>query len=522
MKKTNCITRCILAILVCLFTWHQLEAKNTSTVSINVKNESLQKVLKEIERQSDYRFSYKQSDLKNAATITVSLKNVAVKTALDRILQNSGLTYEIISTKSIVIVPRRDRDKDIAEASYFPNQDIDASHSKTVSGTVLDKDGEPVIGASVQCDNDKKIGTTTDANGKYSFKVPNNTKRLHISYIGMIPQTVKAVDNESVTLAEAANKLDEVVVVGFGTQKKINLTGSVSQVTSEALESRPIQNVSQALQGLVPGMNFSVGADGGMLNNTPSVSIRGAGTIGTGSTASPLVLIDGVEGNMNSLNPDDIDNISVLKDAAASSIYGSRAPFGVILITTKQGKKGKPSINYSNNFRFNSPINQPEFMDAYSFVNYFNAAKTNAGQTAQFNQDMIDRIVAYNNGEMGFYVPIVTATGKWDANYGNITTDWYKVHYKDRALSQTHNISLSGATDRVNYYLSGSFMGQEGLLKYADDSYYRYNITGKITVNVNSILKVAYSNKWINTDYNAPPTLAAFFSITSCVPGPHA
>lgn len=165
------------------------------------------------------------------------------------------------------------------------------------------------------------------------------------------------------------------MVVGFGSQKKVNLTGAVTSVTSEQLSSRPVSNVSQALQGLVPGMNFSYGGDGGRLDQNMSVNIRGVGTIDngseSGSNASPLILIDGMASDMNALNPQDIESISILKDASASSIYGSRAAFGVVLITTKRGKAGKVSINYNNNFRWSQAINMPEVADAYSYATYF-------------------------------------------------------------------------------------------------------------------------------------------------------
>lgn len=148
-------------------------------------------------------------------------------------------------------------------------------------------------------------------------------------------------------------------------------------------------------------MTFGVDAKGGQLNNTPSVSIRGAGTIGKGSTGSPLILIDGVEGNMNLLNPLDIESISVLKDASASSIYGSRAPFGVILITTKQGKTGKPVVSYNTNIRFNSPLTDYDMMDSYRFMHYYNDARTNGGQAAYFSDEQIANVLAYQRGEVG-------------------------------------------------------------------------------------------------------------------------
>lgn len=203
----------------------------------------------------------------------------------------------------------------------------------------------------------------------------------------------------SVTLKEDSQQLDEVVVVGYGSQKKVNVTGSVSMVDSKVIESRPVQNVSQALQGVVPGLNMSVGNSGGALDSSLSINIRGAGTIGEGSSGSPLVLIDGIEGDMNTVNPNDIENISVLKDAASSSIYGARASFGVIMITTKSGKSGKTRVNYSGNVRFSDAIQIPEMVDSYTFAQYFNRANTNDGGGLVFDEAALERIKNYQTGK---------------------------------------------------------------------------------------------------------------------------
>lgn len=219
---------------------------------------------------------------------------------------------------------------------------VTQQNERTIKGVVKDASGETVIGANVSVIG-TTIGTVTDVEGNFSLKVPAGAT-LKISFIGYKDYNVKITDQQSldIILQDDSQALDEVVVVGFGTQKKVNLTGSVAVVDSKKLQSRPVATVTEAMQGLVPGMNFSYGGTGGAeINQNMKINIRGTGTIGTGSNASPLVLIDGMEGDMNVLNPNDIETISILKDAAASSIYGSRAPFGVILITTKKGRPGK-------------------------------------------------------------------------------------------------------------------------------------------------------------------------------------
>src|SRR5690606_26870184 len=173
--------------------------------------------------------------------------------------------------------------------------------------------------------------------------------------------------------------LDEVVVVGFGTQKKVNLTGAVGTISAKELEARPVQNVSQMLQGVLPGLNVSTQGVGGSLNAGRSVNVRGTGTISGSSSGNPLVLIDGTAGSLDALNPQDIESISVLKDAASAAVYGSRAPFGVILVTTKKGTAGQTKINYNNNFRWNSPVLLADMMNSYEFANYWNDADYNGG-----------------------------------------------------------------------------------------------------------------------------------------------
>lgn len=234
-------------------------------------------------------------------------------------------------------------------------QETNQSKDGQCTGTIIDPTGEPVIGATVTVKG-KQGGTITDFDGKFALSDVNRGATICISYIGFEPVEMVWKGGEiNLTMKEDSKTLNEVVVVGFGTQKKVNLTGAVSTVDSKTLGARPVNSVVDALQGAVAGMNFSTPSSGGTLNSTKSFNIRGTGTIGAGSSVSPLVLIDGMEGDMNALNPQDIENISVLKDASASSIYGSRAAGGVILITTKSGKKGKTSINYNNSFRFDSP-----------------------------------------------------------------------------------------------------------------------------------------------------------------------
>ena len=239
------------------------------------------------------------------------------------------------------------------------------------------------------------------------------------------------------------------------------------------------------------------------------MSIRGTGTIGDGSDASPLVLIDGMEGDINSINPQDIENISILKDAAAASIYGSRAPFGVILVTTKSGKSGKTTINYNNNFRWGQPVRIPKQMDSYTFATFYNDANINSGAGAYFNAEHLQRIKDYQDGKITDGVLADANNKYWLDGYagGNANTDWYDVIYREWTSSQEHNLSFSGGNDKVNYYISGNFMDQKGLMEFNQDTYKRYTGTGKINAQLTDWAKVNYTSRFTREDFHRPAYL---------------
>ena len=313
-----------------------------------------------------------------------------------------------------------------------------------VSGVVKDSMGEPVIGASV-VEKGTSNGIITDINGNFSLSVTSGAT-LAISYIGYKTQEVQAITGKviDVTLKDDTEMLEEVVVVGFGTQKKVNLTGSVGIATAKELESRPVSSATQALQGLVPGLKITTSS--GALDQNMDISVRGTGTIGS-SSGSPLILIDGMEGDINTVNPQDIENISVLKDAAASSIYGSRAPFGGILITTKKGKAGKATINYNNSFRIASPIGLPESMDSYTFAVFMNESLKNSGKAARFSNETMQKMLDYQSGKLTAGMdpsPSNPAAWNdvWQYAYGN--TYIYGELNKSTEFSQVHIVSVSG------------------------------------------------------------------------------
>lgn len=314
----------------------------------------------------------------------------------------------------------------------------------------------------------------------------------------------------TIDLKEDNEMLEEVVVVGFATQKKVNLTGSVGTATAKDIEARPVANAVQALQGVIPGLNISNSGNGGELNATKSIDVRGTGTVGKDasgnafSSGSPLILIDGMEGDLNSINPQDIESISVLKDAAASSIYGSRAPFGVVLVTTKSGKSGRAQINYNMNMRYSTPIKMPDMANSYEFVNLFDDAEYNGSGKHLYTDEYRQFVYDFMTGESDDYIWGNGSGGKWNYDYSANNVNWLKEYYRNTAPSQEHNVSVSGGSDKMTYYLSANYMTQEGFMRYGTEDYDRYTITAKISAQLTKALKVDYSNRWVRTDYERP------------------
>lgn len=380
-----------------------------------------------------------------------------------------------------------------------------------VKGTVRDQDGTPLSGVSV-IEKGTSNGASTDANGNFSLTLQSSSAILQFIYVGYETLERSASENLSqVILQSTSEQLDEVVIVGYGTQKKAHLTGAVSSIGGEELESRPVQNVGQALQGVMPGLNVQTTGLGGELNQNMSFNIRGAGTIGVGSSSAPLVLIDGMEGNLNAINPQDIENITVLKDAAASSIYGSRAPFGVILITTKSGKEGRTTVNYNNNVRLGQPRGLPTMLDSRTFAYYFNEVAANSGEAPKFSQEVIERIEAYQRGDINT-VSIPTANGRWEYyQASNANTDWFKEFYRDFTTSHDHSLSVSGGTEKINFFTSGNFMDQNGLNRYAEDNFQRYSLANKINVKISDNLDLTSNTRFVREDYDRPVHMNALY-----------
>lgn len=393
---------------------------------------------------------------------------------------------------------------------YLTMHTMNMYAQNSVSGFVKDSEGEPLIGVSVIVKNGdiQSGGTITNTNGFYQINVMPDAF-LEFSCIGYKTQKIGVNGKEKINIIlEADNQLlDEVVVVGFATQKKVNLTGSVSTVGSKELTSMPVRNTVLALQGQVPGLTIKQ-QSGQLYGKNPNMQLRGLTTIGQGSNGDMLVLIDGMEGDPYSINPQDIENISVLKDAAASSIYGSRAPFGVILITTKKGKAGKTSINYNNNFRFNVPINMLSQADSYSWALFFNDGAHNDGNGNDISPTRLQRIKDYIDGKISYTT--IPVGDQWGTAYteGNDNIDYYDVFYKDKTTGQEHNLSINGGNEKMNYFMSANYLTENGALNWDLDGLKRLNLFGKMEVKPYKFLTLSYSTRYIREDYHQPRVMS--------------
>jgi TonB-linked SusC/RagA family outer membrane protein len=365
--------------------------------------------------------------------------------------------------------------------------------AEQVSGIVLDETGEALVGVTVLArseQSDFTTGTATDVDGKFSFSnLPaGGTYSFTFSYIGYESQTLTGqrigTDGKlslSIELEAGNNQLTEVVVVGYGTQKKINVTGAVSAIEAEALESRPVTNVSSGLQGLMAGVTVT-NPSGPPGNNAGTIRIRGIGTLGD---ASPLVVIDGIPGGtLDILNPEDIESISVLKDAASSSIYGVRGANGVILVTTKKGRSATPSIAYNNYFGLQTPTALPRFLGSPEYMQLLNESQINVGRNPTYTDADIE--IARNGSDPNYFA----------------NTNWIDEIYKPYAPQQNHNVSVNGGGENFNYYLSYGLLKEGGLITGDNYRSNRNNMRVRLNTTLVDRLQVDVNLGYIDRKYS--------------------
>ena len=437
-------------------------------ISLTLKNALIEKVFKQISTQTGFTFFYTESLLKKAKRVTIVVSNVTLEEALAECFKSQILTFSIVNQLIVI------KEKEIAETieSISPVLLL-----IDIKGKITDEEGNPLLDVSIVAKSTGK-GTTTDTEGKFSIPIREIGEILVISYVGYekIEKKITSQAALNISLKRKKNVGDEIVVVGYGTQKKIDLTGSVGTVKSEFFKDRPITNASQALSGAVSGVfvNQNSGVPG---NDNTTIRIRGIGTL---NNSNPLILVDGIESSIDNIDPSDIASISVLKDAASASIYGSRASNGVVLVTTKRGSLNRtPSISYSGYYGSTSATHVPSVItNSAQFMELTNEAFTNSGNSARYTQAQIDRYK--QNGP---------------------NTNWVKEIIKNGPIQQ-HNISVTGGNNNTSYLLSVGNLNQDGITPAI--GYKRYNIRLNLDTKILDKLTIGTSLYLTRGNYHSP------------------
>jgi len=468
-------------------------------ISLELKEAGIEQIFSAIEAQTDLVFIYDSSIRTGHQTCSVEVEDETVAKILKNIAGEYHLDFRQINSTIFV----KERESLVSQGKNDQEQS-----ERSVSGKVTGQDGEPLPGVSVFIKG-TSTGTVTSGDGTYQLIVRSTDKILVFTFVGMENREIEIGNqtNIDVTLNEKATWLNEVVAVGYGTTPKVNLTGAVDQVSSDVFENRPVNNVTQALQGVIPNLTITL-ADG-KPTRSADYQVRGASSIGQGGSA--LVLIDGVEGDPSLLNPNDIESVSVLKDAASAAIYGSRGAFGIILITTKNPESEGITVNYSMNYGIKSPTTVPDFVtdgytyakwfsEAYNAYNDYNKIPSSINKTQTFSLAYLEELKKHSEDP---------GLPDWELdNNGNYvyygSTDWYGLLYKDHLSSVDQNLSVSGSSQKINYYISGRYNNQEGLFRYNSDDYSIYNFRAKGSIRITDWLTLDNNTEYSQQKYHQP------------------
>lgn len=384
-----------------------------------------------------------------------------------------------------------------------------SAQNRDLSGKILDAQQQPVIGAAVLVAGDAALGAVSDVDGSFQMSVPEGNVTLEVSCLGYVSQTITVPDTQSflkIVLEEDNMMLEETVVVGYGTQKKVNLTGAISVVDEESLKDRSSHNLITMLQGSVPGLNITTTS--GNPGSTGKLNIRGFTSI---NEADPIVLIDGAIGDLEDVNPNDVESISVIKDAAAAAVYGGRAAYGVILVTTKKASDsdGKARIRYSGRFGWEEPTTSTDYesrgyWSVYTLDLFWRTQAAGTNYTSYTEKDMMELLARVNDKTEHPDRPWVVKemrNGREQWIY-YCNTDWYHEMFVDRHPVQQHNVSISGGSKNIKYFISGGYDRQTGIIKKTPDVFQKYNLRAKIDAKLNKIMRFSNNTSFYTSDYS--------------------
>ena len=450
-------------------------------ITLNIKNSTIEKILFQIEEKTNYVFIYNKDLIDVNRLVNINSDGEDLDVVLSKIFSGQRVKFQRVKN-NIIISP----------VYGLPQQ----KKELRITGKVMDKFSDPIPGVNIFIKG-TTTGTITSVDGSYSINVDDPNSILVYSFIGFETQEIHVAGRKeiNVTLIESSIALDEVVSVGYGTKKKTNLTGAVQQVVAKDLEDRVVIDPVKALQGAIPNLNITYNS--GKVNAVPDLNIRGMESLSGGK---PLIVIDGVPADINQfmeLNPSDVESVSTLMDAASAAIYGARAAFGVVLVTTKKGSNESLSVSYNMNLSFKNPVIIPEFIMDPVIIS--EERQKGAGGwydlsydlelMGQMEEEGIDVMLNPKNPEYYFYA------GR---------TNWYKEAIKKNAFSQIHNLSLSGKSNRVRYYLSSGYSANNGTFKYGDDTYDKYNMRIKLDFDLTDWLLLSNNTSYNYDAYDEP------------------
>lgn len=469
-------------------------------ISVEAHDKKIKSILKDIEKELSVIFTYRPDVIEASKKVSIQTSSTPLREVLNQLFSPDVDFF--VSGKEILLKPSAAAPGD----SLFVNADMRPLLLK-VTGTVVDETGQSLPGVNI-LEKGTTSGAVSDAEGKYILEVQDENAVLVFSFIGFETQEVLVNGRTviDVTLAEDVQALDEVVVVGYGTQKKVNLTGSVDQISGDELRDRPATNISSMLQGAMP--NLTIRMDSGTPGQMGDLNIRGVTSIdgNDAQTGPPLVLIDGIPGTLDRLNPEEVQSISVLKDAASAAIYGARGAFGVILITTKSGSSGKTVIRYNNSFGVSTPTVSTDFMtNGYDWMKLHDAALAHIGGYSGYTESDYAELLARRNDKTEHpdrpWVTVQNRNGKDQyVYYGNY--DWWNTMFTEYQPMQNHNLSFSGGNENISFMLNGNLKTKDGIMRIHTDKYSSKTLRAKLTAKLNPWLKVSNNTNFYHSSYD--------------------
>ncbi len=469
LKKLRLATGMFLLLLAMAINVQASTYSETVKFDLKLTKVSLKEVFQTITDQSEFKFIYNNDVVNDKQKVSVNTDGARVEEILNEILPQFNLEYRVVD-KQVIVFPMEEKTKSESSA------DSNAQQQKTITGKVVDSSGSPLPGVAVVVKG-TTVGVVTDIDGNYSLDIPANAETLSFSFIGMKNQEI-AIGNQTainITLVSEVTDLDEVVVVGYGTQKRANVVGSVTTVNGDKLAAIPAMNVSNAISGYLPGSVViqQTGEPGQM---RPRVLVRGRTTLGgdAGTYAdntAPLVVIDGIPGrSMDEIDPNDVESLSILKDASAA-IYGAQAANGVILIKTKSGAEGKPRLNYQFYSGMMTPTVIPEVTNAADYATMLSEYQVYQGKARRYTDNDIE---LFRSG-----------IDPWE----HPNTDWYGDLIEKWTNTTRHNVTLDGGANGMKYYVSFGYKTDDAIYKASSTKYKQYNVRTKLEMPINDWLK---------------------------------